>query len=344
MQLKALVINDTRPGAHLGCVLVMAQLTQGLQAAGLHVQACLSLAQLETQTFHEALGLVHVVVINGEGTMHHDAPGALRIMRAGMAAQRRGLPVALINTVWQANEAITPLLACCQLIAARESFSAQAIGVAGYQAQVVPDLTLCNSPASLFGAVAKRPAMSAPIVVMDDVRPTTSLLLARYARVHGLPYLPMAGRPSLRRLAGWARWWQLGQASGWARQCGRAQAPAIQQASSVLTGRFHGMCLAVMARRPFIALASNTHKVEGLLHDANLGPGAIFLPDPPEDHQQAIACIDAAVESLRMAMSQPGAMAAHEAACERYLALARSRSQALFAGIAALAASKVSHA
>ena len=36
-----------------------------------------------------------------------------------------------------------------------------------------------------------------------------------------------------------------------------------------VTGRFHGVCLAMMFQVPFLAIASNSHKIEGLLADCN---------------------------------------------------------------------------
>jgi hypothetical protein len=38
----------------------------------------------------------------------------------------------------------------------------------------------------------------------------------------------------------------------------------------VVTGLFHMSCLALLARTPFVALPSNTHKIEGLLDDVGL--------------------------------------------------------------------------
>jgi polysaccharide pyruvyl transferase WcaK-like protein len=38
----------------------------------------------------------------------------------------------------------------------------------------------------------------------------------------------------------------------------------------VVTGRFHMVCLALLARTPFMAVQSNTHKIEGLLGDVGL--------------------------------------------------------------------------
>jgi polysaccharide pyruvyl transferase WcaK-like protein len=44
----------------------------------------------------------------------------------------------------------------------------------------------------------------------------------------------------------------------------------ISNASLIVTGRFHMVCLAMLARTPFIALPGNTYKIEGMLTDAGL--------------------------------------------------------------------------
>jgi hypothetical protein len=44
----------------------------------------------------------------------------------------------------------------------------------------------------------------------------------------------------------------------------------ISSKSLIVTGRFHMLCMAMLARTPFIALPGNTHKIEGMLTDANL--------------------------------------------------------------------------
>jgi exopolysaccharide biosynthesis predicted pyruvyltransferase EpsI len=54
---------------------------------------------------------------------------------------------------------------------------------------------------------------------------------------------------------------------------------AIKEASLVVIGRFHGACLSILAQRPFVAISSNTRKIQGLLADARLGDCAILLND-----------------------------------------------------------------
>ena len=44
----------------------------------------------------------------------------------------------------------------------------------------------------------------------------------------------------------------------------------LREARLVITGRFHLVCFCILTGTPFIATASNSHKIQGLLEDANL--------------------------------------------------------------------------
>lgn len=331
--MKALVLNDTRSGNHLGCILVMQQLESLCHEAGIEVSAMLRLGRDFKSRVSEEVSRCDVVIINGEGTMHHDAPGAIAIVEAGLFAANRGRPIALINTVWQENLRGNELLAKCGWIAARESLSRTCIEEAGFAATVVPDLTLTSDPEHLFSASK----LTTEPIVMDDVRMDLSRALARYASARRLPFYPMGGRPSLRTRKGWERILKLGGASNWATQFHMGQVSAVRNASLVVTGRFHGICLAILAKRPFVAFASNTHKIEGLLRDANLGNGGRLFPDPPDAQDASNAYIDQAIEQVSEYMRSPGNRAAYEDACEAYLLNARRAARAMFADIICMA-------
>ena len=330
--MRALILNDTRNGNHLGCIIVMEQLAVLCREAGLHVTAMLRFGQrFEAQVAHE-LGQCDVVIINGEGTMHHDAADAMAIVRAGAMAASRKVPIALINTVWQDNQRANPLLAQCSWVSARESFSQAAIGQAGSIAELVPDLTLTADPVQLFRSA--QGTATRGVVVLDDVRLPLALALAQYARAHGLPFFPMGSRPSLRTRQGWLKMMRLGLASGWARQFHRGQISAIASASVVVTGRFHGICPAILAGRPFVAFASNTHKIEGLLRDADLGPGGRLFDDPPTDPVARDAFIAAAVQQVLTNQADPAQRCEYQAACARYTRRERQSATDLLTRIA----------
>ena len=53
-----------------------------------------------------------------------------------------------------------------------------------------------------------------------------------------------------------------------------------------VTGRFHGVCLAAMIGVPFLALSSNSHKIEGILKDMDCSKLLIFSIDEVKDKKE----------------------------------------------------------
>jgi hypothetical protein len=79
----------------------------------------------------------------------------------------------------------------------------------------------------------------------------------------------------------------------------------------IVTGRFHMVCMALLARTPFVALGGNTHKIEGMLGDAGLSDRYFSsLSDSrnplalAEWHDEEVARIDAYLQKARSQISQ----------------------------------------
>jgi hypothetical protein len=187
----------------------------------------------------EAKEPAQLVLVNGEGTLHHDAPGAEQICNE-IQHTTRGLRIALINTVWQNMSRPIPNVT---FAVARETFSADAMRRDGMGAEicVAPDISLCCQ---------HRPAYTGGrgLLVIDSVRPDISEWLQYLAARHGGRYLPMRdwkGTPTelIDLLATYDR---------------------------VVTGRFHGMTLCMLAGVPFLAAPSNTWKTFGSMRDQGL--------------------------------------------------------------------------
>lgn len=308
----------------------MHQLVSLCEGAGIEVLDSLPVRGGFERVVSRRLSDSDVMIINGEGTLHHDAPPALSIMRAGLLAHRRGIPVALVNTVWEGNSKTNALLAHCCWISARESMSAQEIGATGADVLVLPDLTLTADASKIFGP--SNSSTGEGVVVLDDQRWEVRLTLARYAAARGFRFLPMGGRPSLRKFDGWKRMIALWAGSD-ASQMDEKALPDLQSAETVVTGRFHGVCLAILAGRPFLAFRSNTHKVEGLLRDANLGPCARLLPDPMPG-PDGFAAIDQALSELRLFTADPNHLDAYRRACTKLVTRTREDARHFFAQIA----------
>jgi polysaccharide pyruvyl transferase WcaK-like protein len=294
----------------------------------LRVTSALAIGPHFDDQLRDALPDCDVVLINGEGTMHHDRLGAMALTRAGLLARQIGKPVALLNTVWESNRAANALLSCVSTIYAREPRSAAEIAQVASPVLVVPDLSLADASSAAFDATAKR---RGGVLVLDDVRLKACLLLAAYAKARKYTFRCM-DFPSW-KTTHWREQTRLclARIGQWPVRLHRAQ--GIHDADVVVTGRFHGVCLAILAGTPFVALSSNTHKIEGLLDDARLGAGGLLLTDDLLA-SDPFGKLDAAVSALQALRRDGAAFDLYQQACHVYLERAHVDQNAMFARLA----------
>lgn len=325
-----LLVNDTRVDGHHGCTAVMTTLERLLAGQGLGVCGRWP-AHADWRGdpgFAEALSLSRLVVVNGEGTIHHDRPAGRRLLEIGAAARAAGVPAALVNTGWEANgPELTAMLADFALLAARDSTSATQMRAGALAVRVVPDFSLNSAPPD---PLARRGGIG----VTDNVDRLRALRLARLRRSVGGRWISIHHRRpwasflraglSLRadlprpvRLAGLVAlrhgMWRASQDD-----------PArfldeLARLDLLVSGRFHACTLALVAGTPFVAQASNTRKIATLIADAGLEPWRATLPEDPRR-------IDARGWSL-----------AEDEARRDYLSRARTEAAALAADLRELA-------
>jgi hypothetical protein len=284
MSVRALVLNDTRRGSftrHLGCVAVMDHLLQLCRRHGIEVIRTLQRVDgADTAEFRALLPQVDAVLVNGEGTMHHDTPAALALSRAVIEAKSQGKKTALLNALWQDNRKANACVGSLDCVWARDSLSAQQLRDAGARdVQIAPDL-------SLFHGIAEtehKPitARTAALVV-DSVDEAVARQLQNYADVHGLPFRVMQD-------------WRIREDDE-KHPLASVEVLALSdlvETEVLISGRFHAVCFALKLGRPFLATTSNSHKVEALLHDAGVPPEEFILP-PGWEHQPAQHWIETA--------------------------------------------------
>ncbi len=277
--MNVVILNDTRADMHHGCTRVMRLLESGLARHGLTVTATSPVRHdwQRDAAFRSAMANADLIIINGEGTLHHGKEGAARLLSVVDFAG--DTPVALINALYQDNPADwSKWLEKLSYIATRDNRSADEIASRiARRPEVIPDLTLS-------ARIVSKPEVDA-IIYGDSVHNAVSERLAALASADDAPLIPsvsvrkrMKGRnPVVRALR---RWWI-------ARDLRRARAEnptlelcqteddyaaRIAGAGLHVTGRFHGVCYAMAARTPFVAVASNSWKIEALIADAGLAP------------------------------------------------------------------------
>jgi hypothetical protein len=280
----AIILNDTRVDRHHGCSSVMRTLEAGLATAGFRIAATVPAHSDWAQDagFQAALPSAQLLVINGEGTLHHDRPAGLRLLQAGRHAREHGLATALVNAGWEANgAAYGDAVRGFDLVSARDSRSAEALRAVGIDCRVVPDLSLC-SPAP------PEPARRAGIACTDSVDPDVTLALDALRRAAAADVLSIhdfdpARDPSWgflravvgrRDLAHPARALALLRAR---RAQWRSSAPGtdaflrrIAGYELLVSGRFHACTLALVAGTPFVAAGTNSHKIHALIEDSGV--------------------------------------------------------------------------
>ncbi len=282
-----------------------------------------------------ALDKAQLIIVNGEGTIHHDRPAGRQLLRIGHYAKARGIPATLINTGWESNgPEFYDLLKEFTLIAARDSDSATQIRQGGLLCSIVPDL-------SLYGRSDLVPSMrSGGVVFSDSVDRFKAVALERCRRAIGGKTLsiiyPQAGS------LGYLKFIREGFAirdaltppilldiirvrhTLWRSSCSNISPffESLSRAELLVSGRFHACTLALTTGTPFVAIPSNTAKIASLIADAGL--------------ERWRADTELMPEAINQARSK-GWSHSERTAIEDYLEAANESAETLFRDLAKLA-------
>lgn len=285
-----------------------------------------------------------ICLVNGEGTMHDDAPLALRYGALARYCREHGVPCFLINSVWQNNVRLNADAPLFTRIFVRDVLSQAALAEIGLPAEVVPDLTLSYQ---YEGATPVRQGLLINgSVLTERLREAWRISCAnphlRYVSIRTIAPLQLGKgfdvylRKNLRkRLKAYRRIaasylhrypaelpgsridklrWR------YAVLAPRRFLALLRRSQGVITGRFHLVTLCLVTGTPFYAIASNTHKIEALLAQVGLGERL------RASYEEAVG------DAQRIAFSE-----AEQAGIESFLQDARRQAGEMFAGMAQIA-------
>lgn len=244
---------------------------------------------------------VDAVVINGEGTIHHNQPGAAALVAWARAAARFDRPVLTVNCTIQAMDPflLDVLFAASKRVVVREAWTFNYLHLHGYVSVQASDALfawpdLVPDAPSPFASDRRRCIYSPGVLAIDDAM-TESIVGDHIQEIvkagWAVSYLTVEVEDerfeAIARRAGASiyplrRWTPAGLLS------------MLQEYDLVISGRYHLMIFAWLAGRPVVPMMSNSWKVEGLLEmaatarnpvhshcqplDVNHGNG--FLPEP----------------------------------------------------------------
>lgn len=250
---KVLVFNDTSRYQHYGCDLVMYSIFANLRRRGLRPVSVHKVGTSAEKHFDAIVGRhrdAQAIIVNGEGVIHHDRKHALDLAALGGRAADAGVPAYLINAaLFENSSGLYQRLKQYRAVWVRDGESRQAAQAHGIEAELVPDLSFDAVASLRLCARARRGGL-----VTDSVHPQLTSDLERLARETDSRWQPMCRRVGL-------------PAAGLRLLGARRFVRRVASAEWVLTGRFHTVTTCLATRTPFLALASNTRKIEALLND-----------------------------------------------------------------------------
>lgn len=279
---QALLLNDTALAGNHGSQLVIDQLIRlarehGITIARRHAMDA-SLDELSTEG-------IDLVIVNGEGSLHHNKKAARAIAEVPVWAAARGLPAFLINSIYQENDAAIFEGVCgYRQVYVRDVQSSGELETLGRKPEAVVDLSLTWAPAIPLAA-----ERSTIVVTDSTVKKTNAALFALSRSLPDSMFLPFRSRPPVLPAA-------LGEnASNLARYrmrkiTSRFQTKAINRAryanilptlddfsqvlcnkaALIVAGRYHAVCIALDLQIPFVTVPSNSFKVEALLGEVGM--------------------------------------------------------------------------
>ncbi|NBK99521.1 MAG: methyltransferase domain-containing protein, partial [Erysipelotrichia bacterium] len=255
---KAILINDTSNANHHGCSYVKEAIVENLEKRNYTLIKSSFNGEnwITNQQLVELIRTVDLIIVNGEGTLHHSQNTAIELVKIAKFAYDNSIKCVLINSVFQDNnEFINQYMKYFDLIFVRETRSKYELMRIGVDSEVVPDLSFYSCKQS------KQNDQKKSIGVTDSVYQQLTDGLYEYAIAKQCDFIPI-----LKQNAGYVstKYDQYCQASN------SEYYEKIANTNFIICARYHSLCLALQAEVPFLAISSNSHKIEGLLEDIGL--------------------------------------------------------------------------
>jgi len=141
--LKILILNDTKVANHFGCEMVMDVFYKELASIGASSIESKNITNYRSKKFLSDLHITDdtdLVIINGEGTCHHD--NGFNLIKT--VELYPDIPFMLLNSVWQHNSTDPSCLKKYKYITVRETLSFNSLPKGLDNVEVVPDVAFLS--------------------------------------------------------------------------------------------------------------------------------------------------------------------------------------------------------
>lgn len=286
---KVIIFNDTSSEPHHGCGLVMENIIKLLSKNKMQV-ICTNPTGLnwkENQAIMESIPKCDLILVNGEGTLHHAQSVAKDLISIAKYVKLNfKIPVVLINSTYQDNgDEIAEQTRYFDLIYVRETRSKDELSYYGINSEVVPDMTFYSK----FDLTKKTPKNLTGVT--DSVYREQSEYLFKLALRGGLEYLPILTFPKIKRnirgMLSFLRFLIFRKCipilcwSGYSFShritkmffytvSYEKYIKKIADQNFMVIARYHTLCFALKTLTPFLCIELNSFRMKGLLEDIGI--------------------------------------------------------------------------
>ena len=142
---RIVILNDTSYESHHGCEMVIKSIKELVLKNGMEVIDTnpVGVDWQENQSLIDNISKCDLVLVNGEGTLHHAQPIARELIPiAKYVKENINIPVVLINSTYQDNgNEMAEYMKYFDLVYVRETPSKEDLEKYGLQSKVVPDMS-----------------------------------------------------------------------------------------------------------------------------------------------------------------------------------------------------------
>jgi polysaccharide pyruvyl transferase WcaK-like protein len=286
-------LNDTTTQMHHGCELVMKQIRQKLLERDIKISAYSKEGTdwQQDKAFMKAMRYCDAVVVNGEGTIHHNRPAGRLLLEVVDVADKLNKPCILINTTYQGNPAeFKSYLDKFKCIFVREGQSAEELQRLGVKSEVIPDVTLSYN----YHPARKRTKIGVSDSAMTPVAKELYKLCTKYEGEF-LPVIRSTKHDEQFRVIESLREMKfevtklflkfsstddyLARRNLCLKKTINSYFNEIASCKVVVSGRFHVICFCILTETPFLAIDGNSHKIQSMLKDIGVSDSRLISVD-----------------------------------------------------------------
>lgn len=293
---SVVLLNDTSFENHHGCNIVIKNIKRNLEKRDIKLLATNPIGKdwKKNTNFLNKLKQADGVIINAEGTLHDNSSYGYSLLEIVNYTNK---PCFLINMTYQNNsKKFSELVSKFTKVYVRETFSKNELAKYSIDSMVVPDMTFYKLENNIK---IKQEKM---IYITDSHDINKSKILYEFSENNNIVFLPIISPfDKYHNLKGFFKKikylffskyrYLLGKFFNFNYKYVRFYFTRkedefledIQNCDFLISARFHAICLSLHFQIPFLALSSNTFKIESLFSDIGLNKNRIIKEEDLHD-------------------------------------------------------------